>query len=194
MAAHRPGRIRHSGRVADLTVEMAKAIELTRDEFVGVRTGRASPALVQRLTVDYYRAPTPLQQLAGISVPDPRSLLISPYDRSAISAIEKAIMASDIGITPSNDGAAIRLNFPALTEERRKELIKLVRDRAEHGRVSIRNVRRHAKEEIERDHKAGDVSEDEVRRAEKELQKATDRFVGEIDEMLQRKEAELLEV
>jgi ribosome recycling factor len=121
-------------------------------------------------------------------------LLISPYDRSAISAIEKAIMASDIGITPSNDGAAIRLNFPALTEERRKELIKLVRDRTEHGRVSIRNVRRHAKEEIERDQKGGDVSEDDMRRAEKELQKLTDRFIGEVDDMLQRKEAELLEV
>jgi ribosome recycling factor len=174
--------------------KMAKAIDVVREEFGGVRTGRASPALVQRLQVDYYGTQTPLQQLAGISVPDPRSLLISPYDRSAISAIEKAIMASDIGITPSNDGAAIRLNFPALTEERRKELIKVVRDRSEHGRVSIRNVRRHAKEEIERDQKSGDVSEDEMRRAEKELQKMTDRFIGEVDDMLQRKEAELLEV
>jgi ribosome recycling factor len=174
--------------------KMGKAIEVTREEFVGVRTGRASPALVQRLNVDYYGAATPLQQLAGISVPDPRSLLITPYDRNAISAIEKAIMASDVGITPSNDGAAIRLNFPALTEERRKELIKLVRDRAEHGRVSVRNVRRHAKEEIERDHKSGEVSEDDMRRAEKELQKLTDRFVAEIDDMLSRKETELLEV
>jgi ribosome recycling factor len=174
--------------------KMTKAIEVVREEFGGVRTGRASPALVQRLQIDYYGTQTPLQQLAGISVPDPRSLLISPYDRSAISAIEKAIMASDIGITPSNDGAAIRLNFPALTEERRKELIKLVRDRTEHGRVSIRNVRRHAKEEIERDQKGGDVSEDDMRRAEKELQKLTDRFIGEVDDMLQRKEAELLEV
>jgi ribosome recycling factor len=174
--------------------KMAKAIEVVREEFSGVRTGRASPALVQRLQIDYYGTQTPLQQLAGISVPDPRSLLISPYDRSAISAIEKAIMASDIGITPNNDGAAIRLNFPALTEERRKELIKLVRDRSEHGRVSIRNVRRHAKEEIERDQKGGEVSEDDMRRGEKELQKMTDRFIGEIDDMLQRKEAELLEV
>jgi ribosome recycling factor len=174
--------------------KMAKAIEVVREEFSGVRTGRASPALVQRLQIDYYGTQTPLQQLAGISVPDPRSLLISPYDRSAISAIEKAIMASDIGITPNNDGAAIRLNFPALTEERRKELIKLVRDRSEHGRVSIRNVRRHAKEEIERDQKGGEVSEDEMRRGEKELQKMTDRFIGEVDDMLRRKEAELLEV
>jgi ribosome recycling factor len=174
--------------------KMAKAIEVVREEFAGVRTGRASPALVQRLQIDYYGTQTPLQQLAGISVPDPRSLLISPYDRSAISAIEKAIMASDIGITPSNDGTAIRLNFPALTEERRKELIKLVRDRAEHGRVAIRNVRRHAKEEIEKDQKDGDASEDDMRRGEKELQKMTDRFIGEVDDMLQRKEAELLEV
>jgi ribosome recycling factor len=174
--------------------KMAKAIEVVREEFGGVRTGRASPALVQRLQIDYYGTQTPLQQLAGISVPDPRSLLISPYDRSAISAIEKAIQASDIGITPSNDGAAIRLNFPALTEERRKELIKVVRDRSEQGRVSIRNVRRHAKEEIERDQKSGDVSEDDMRRGEKELQKMTDRFIGEVDDMLQRKEAELLEV
>jgi ribosome recycling factor len=174
--------------------KMAKAIEVVREDFGGVRTGRASPALVQRLQIDYYGTQTPLQQLAGISVPDPRSLLISPYDRSAISAIEKAIMASDIGITPSNDGAAIRLNFPALTEERRKELIKVVRDRAEHGRVSIRNVRRHAKEEIEKDQKGGEASEDDMRRGEKELQKMTDRFIGEVDDMLQRKEAELLEV
>jgi ribosome recycling factor len=174
--------------------KMAKAIEITREEFAGVRTGRASPALVQRLQVDYYGASTPLQQLAGISVPDPRSLLISPYDRSAIAAIEKAIQASDIGITPSNDGAAIRLAFPSLTEERRKELIKVVRDRSEQGRVSIRNIRRHAKEEIERDQKAGEVSEDDMRRAEKELQKLTDRFIGEIDDMLRRKEAELMEV
>jgi ribosome recycling factor len=174
--------------------KMAKAIEVVREDFGGVRTGRASPALVQRLQIDYYGTQTPLQQLAGISVPDPRSLLISPYDRSAISAIEKAIMASDIGITPSNDGAAIRLNFPALTEERRKELIKLVRDRSEHGRVSIRNVRRHAKEEIEKDQKDGEASEDDMRRGEKELQKMTDRFIGEVDDMLRRKEAELLEV
>lgn len=178
----------------DAQDKMAKAIEVTREDFVGIRTGRASPALVQRLTVEYYGTPTPLQQLAGISVPDPRSLLITPYDRNAIAAIEKAIQSSDIGITPSNDGAAIRLNFPSLTEERRKEMIKVVRDRAEHGRVSVRNIRRHAKEEIERDKKDGAISEDDEKRAEKELQKLTDKCVAEIDEMLKRKEAELLEV
>jgi ribosome recycling factor len=174
--------------------KMRKAIEVTREEFGGVRTGRASPALLQRLTVDYYGAQTPLQQLASFAVPEPRMLVIHPYDRNAISAIEKAIMASDIGITPSNDGNVIRLGFPTLTEERRKELTKLVRDRAEHGRVAIRNVRRHIKEEIDRDIKAGKVSEDEGHRAEKELQKQTDRFVAEIDDMLKRKESELMEV
>jgi ribosome recycling factor len=174
--------------------KMRKAIEVTREEFGGVRTGRASPALLQRLTVDYYGAQTPLQQLASFAVPEPRMLVIHPYDRNAISAIEKAIMASDIGITPSNDGNVIRLGFPTLTEERRKELTKLVRDRAEHGRVAIRNVRRHIKEEIDRDIKAGKVPEDEGHRAEKELQKQTDRFVADIDDMLKRKESELMEV
>ena len=185
--------------MVDETLQEAKgkmrgAIEHTRDEFGGIRTGRASPAIVQKITVDYYGAPTPLQQLAGISVPDPRSLLITPYDRNAIQAIGKAIQASDIGITPSDDGQAIRLIFPQLTEERRDELKKIVRDRAEQGRVAIRNVRRHAKEEIESSQKAGDVSEDEMHRAEKELQKLTDSFIAEVDEMLERKEAELSEV
>lgn len=174
--------------------KMRKAIEVTKDEFVGVRTGRASPALVQRIVVDYYGSPTPLQQLAGFSVPEPRQLLISPYDRNAISSIEKAIMTSDLGINPSNDGTVIRLNFPQLTEERRKELIKVVRDRAEHGRVAVRNIRRHAKDEIDRDIKDGKVSEDDGHRAEKELQKLTDRYVAEIDQMLHRKEQELMEV
>lgn len=174
--------------------KMHKAIEVTREEFAGVRTGRASPALVQRIIVDYYGSPTPLQQLANFSVPEPRMLVVAPYDRNAMSSIEKAIMASDLGITPSNDGAVIRLGFPALTEERRRELTKLVRDRAEHGRVAIRNVRRHAKEEIDKDIKDGKVSEDEGHRAEKELQKLTDKFIAEIDEMLKRKEAELMEV
>ncbi|MFN2614764.1 MAG: ribosome recycling factor [Actinomycetota bacterium] len=174
--------------------KMHQAIEVLRDEFVGVRTGRASPALVQRITVDYYGSQTPLQQLAGISVPDPRSLLITPYDKNSIKNIEKAIQESDLGINPSNDGTAIRLNFPSLTEERRKELIKVVRDRAEHARVAIRNVRRHSKEEMERDAKDGSVSEDDLARAEKDLQKLTDKVVGEVDDMLKRKEAELMEV
>ena len=174
--------------------KMAKAIEVTREEFAGFRTGRASPTLLQKLTVDYYGAPTPMQQLASFSVPEPRTLVIHPYDRNAISSVEKAIQASDLGLNPSNDGTVIRLNFPPLTEERRKDLIKLVRDRAEHGRVSVRNIRRHAKEEIDKDIKAGKVSEDDGHRAEKELQKLTDKFVAEIDQMLERKEHELTEV
>ncbi len=174
--------------------KMGKAIEVTREEFAGFRTGRASPQLLQKLTVDYYGAPTPMQQLASFSVPEPRTLVVHPYDRNAISSIEKAILTSDLGLNPSNDGALIRLNFPQLTEERRKDLIKLVRDRAEHGRVAIRNVRRHAKDEIDKDMKDGKVSEDDGKRAEKELQKLTDRFVHEVDQMLERKEHELSEV
>ncbi len=174
--------------------KMRKAIEVAREEFSGVRTGRAAPQLLQRLTVDYYGSPTPMQQLASFSVPEPRTLVIHPYDRNAMSSIEKAIMSSDLGLNPSNDGTVIRLNFPPLTEERRRDLIKLVRDRAEHGRVAIRNVRRQAKEEIDRDMKDGKVSEDQGKRAEKELQKLTDRFVAEVDQMLERKETELTEV
>jgi ribosome recycling factor len=178
----------------DADQKMRKAIEVTREEFLGVRTGRASSHLVERMTVDYYGAPTPLKQLASFGVPDPRTLAIHPFDKNAIPNIEKAIMSSDLGLNPSNDGSVIRLSFPALTEERRKELTKLVRDRAEHGRVAIRNVRRHAKEEIDKGIKDGTIPEDQGHRAEKELQKLTDKFVGEIDEMVQRKEAELMEV
>jgi ribosome recycling factor len=174
--------------------KMQKAIEVAREEFGGFRTGRASPQLLQRLTVDYYSSQTPLQQLASFSVPEPRLLVIHPYDRNAMSSIEKAIQASDLGLNPSNDGTVIRLSFPQLTEERRKELTKLVRERAEHGRVAVRNVRRHAKEEIDRDMKDGKVAEDDGHRAEKELQKLTDKYVAEIDQMMQRKETELMEV
>jgi ribosome recycling factor len=173
---------------------MQKAIEVAREEFSGVRTGRASPHLLQRLTVDYYGSQTPMQQLASFAVPEPRLLVIHPYDRNAMTSIEKAIMTSDLGLNPSNDGTVIRLNFPPLTEERRKELIKVVRDRAEEGRVSVRNIRRHTKDEIEKDIKAGKVSEDDGHRAEKELQKLTDKYVAEIDHMLERKEHELTEV
>jgi ribosome recycling factor len=174
--------------------KMHKAIEVTRDEFLGVRTGRAAPQLLERLTVDYYGSPVPMQQLATLGVPDPRTLAIHPFDKNAIASIEKAIMASDLGLTPSNDGTVIRLNFPTLTEERRRDLTKLVRDRAEHGRVAIRNVRRHTKEEIDRAIKDGRVPEDAGHRAEKDLQKLTDRFIAEIDDMVHRKEAELMEV
>jgi ribosome recycling factor len=178
----------------DAEHKMGRAVEVTREEFTTVRTGRATPAILNRLTVDYYGAPTPLNQLASFSVPEPRLLVIQPYDKNAMSAMEKAIMQSDLGLTPSNDGNVIRLAFPQLTEERRKELIKVVHQRSEDGRVSVRNVRRHAKEELERLQKDGEISEDDLARAEKELQKTTDRFVGEIDEMLRHKEQELMEV
>lgn len=174
--------------------KMGKAIEVSRDDFASVRTGRASSAIVERILVDYYGSPTPLKQLASFSVPEARQLLVSPFDRNAITAIEKAISSSDVGVTPNNDGAVIRLNFPMLTEERRKEMTKVVRDRAEHGRVAIRNIRRHVKDEIDRDMKDGKVSEDDAKRAEKDLQKLTDKYVGEIDQMVQRKEHELMEV
>lgn len=174
--------------------KMRKAIESTREEFSGVRTGRANSSLVERLTVDYYGSPTPLKQLASFSVPESRQLLISPFDRNAIANIEKAIQTANLGITPSNDGNAIRLNFPSLTEETRKDMIKMIRDRAEHGRVSIRNIRRTAKEEIDKDMKDGKIGEDQGHRGEKELQKLTDKFIAEIDSMVQRKEQELLEV
>lgn len=174
--------------------KMRKAVEVTRDEFATIRTGRASPKLVERIEIDYYGTKTPLNQIAGISVPEARLLVITPYDRNAMSAIEKAVLASDIGITPSSDGNVIRLAIPPLTEERRKELIRHVHQRAEEGRVAVRNVRRHTKDEMERMKKEGHISEDDVFRAEAELQKTTGEFVGEIDEMVAHKEKELLEV
>lgn len=174
--------------------KMDRAVEVTREEFAGVRTGRATPAILNRVVVDYYGTPTPMNQLASFSVPEPRLLVIQPYDRNAMSAMEKAIMQSDLGLSPSNDGQVIRLSFPQLTEERRKELIKVVHGRAEEGRVAVRNVRRHAKEELERLKKDGEISEDDLNRAEKELQKLTDQHIARIDELLTHKEQELMEV
>jgi ribosome recycling factor len=174
--------------------KMKGAVSVTREELSSVRTGRATPAILSRITVDYYGAPTPLNQLASFSVPEPRLLVIQPYDRNSMSQIEKAIMQSDLGLTPSNDGQLIRLPFPPLTEERRKDLIRLVHQRAEEGRVAVRNVRRHAKEELERLEREHTISEDDLSRAEKELQKHTDQHVAEIDELLAGKEKELMEV
>ena len=174
--------------------KMARAVEVTREGFAGVRTGRATPALLNRITVDYYGTQTPMNQLASFSVPEPRLLVIQPYDRNAMAAMERALMQSDLGLTPSNDGNVIRLAFPPLTEERRKELIKVVRERAEEGRVAVRNVRRHSKDEMERLEREHAISEDELARAEKELQKKTDGYVAEIDELLGHKEKELMEV
>ncbi len=174
--------------------KMDKAISVLKDELGSIRTGRATPALLSRIVVDYYGTQVPIQQLASFSVPEPRTLLIQPYDKNAISSIEKAIMASDVGITPSSDGNVIRLSFPPLTEERRKELIKVVHQRGEEGRVAVRNVRRHSKEELERLQRAGTISEDDLARSEKELQKLTDHHVAEIDEIVVHKERELKEI
>jgi len=176
------------------TEKMDKAIAVLKDELAGVRTGRATPALLQRVVVDYYGTPVPIQQLASFSVPEPRTLVISPFDRNAIAAMEKAIMASDLGITPGNDGTVIRLSFPPLTEERRKELIKLVHHRGEEGRVAVRNIRRHSKEELEKLEREGGISEDDLVRSEKELQKLTDKHISDIDEVVAHKDAELKEI
>ena len=178
----------------DADHKMSRAVEVTRESFASVRTGRATPALLNRITVDYYGTQTPLNQLASFSVPEPRLLVIQPYDRNAMAAMERALMQSDLGLTPSNDGNVIRLAFPPLTEERRKELIKVVRERAEEGRVAVRNVRRHSKDELERLEREHAISEDELARAEKELQKKTDGYVAEIDQLLGHKEKELMEV
>lgn len=174
--------------------KMKRAVDVTQEDFAGIRTGRATPALVEKIMVDYYGAETQLQQLAQITVPEPRVLAVTPYDKNSIAAIEKAILASNIGITPSNDGSVIHLAVPVLTEERRKEMVRSAHARAEEGRVSIRNVRRHARDELEEWKEEGELSEDELKRAEKELQDLTNKYVKEIDEMLQRKETELLEV
>lgn len=178
----------------DATGKMKKAVKVAHDEFATIRTGRASPALVERLEVEYYGTKTPLNQLASLSTPEPRLLVVQPYDKGTIGDIEKAIMASDLGVTPSNDGSVIRLPFPQLTEERRKELVRVAHNRAEDGRISVRNIRRQAKDDLESLQKDGTISEDEYYRAEKELQSGTDRHVGEIDEMLAQKERELQEV
>jgi ribosome recycling factor len=180
--------------IADCRGKMAKAVEHLRDEFSRVRTGRATPALVEKMRVDYYGSEVPLQQLAGFTVPEPRVLVIQPYDKGAMSAIEKAIQQSDLGINPSNDGQVIRLVFPALTEERRKEMVKVVKHQAEEGRVAVRNIRRHARHELEALEKAGDLSRDELDRIEKDLEKATHEVVAEVDQLLSHKEHELLEV
>ncbi|MGH2676320.1 MAG: ribosome recycling factor [Actinomycetota bacterium] len=178
----------------DADHKMKRAVEVTREEFSGVRTGRATPAILNRVMVDYYGTATPMNQLASFSVPEPRLLVIQPYDRNAMPAMEKAIMQSDLGLTPSNDGQVIRLSFPQLTEERRKDLIRVVHQRAEDGRVAVRNVRRHSKEDLERLKKDGEISEDELNRSEKELQKLTDGYITQIDELLSHKEQELMEV
>lgn len=181
-------------QIAGAESKMRKAIAATREEFAMVRTGRASPHLLDRIEVDYYGTKTPVGQIAGISIPEARMMVISPYDKNALTGIEKAILASELGINPSNDGNVIRLAFPPLTEERRKGLIRVVRERAEEGRVAVRNIRRHSKDEMERMQRDSELSMDDLKRVEKELQKLTDHYVDEIDKMLSHKEQELLEV
>src|SRR6266480_4193298 len=174
----------------DARKKMHGAIVVLQDQLSGIRTGRATPALLSRLTFEYYGTQQPLKDMASISVPEPRLLVIQPFDKGAISAMEKAIQTSDLGLTPTNDGNVIRLSFPPLTEERRKELIKLAHDRAEEGRVSVRNVRRHAKETLERLERDHAISKDDLHRSEKELQRLTDQFIGEVEELLGHKEKE----
>jgi len=182
--------------IADLLTEadekMSRVVENTAGEFGTVRTGRANPGLLHRVMVDYYGTPTPLQQIAGLSVPEGRMLIVTPYDKSALGDIERAIFQADLGLNPANDGNIIRLVFPPLTEERRKELIRVVRQLAEEGRVSIRNVRRQIKDDFRA--LGGDVSEDDVHKGDQDLQDLTRRHVEHIDELLSRKETELLEV
>lgn len=182
--------------IGDLLTEaehkMEMAVEHVANEFSTVRSGRANPQLLQRIMVEYYGSPTSLQQLASIAVPEPRLLVVQPYDKSSVGNIEKAIQSSDLGLNPTNDGSVIRIAFPPLTEERRKELIKVVKHMAEEGKVSVRNVRRHSKTEMEALH--GEISDDDIRRGEDELQKLTDQFAERIDTLLSNKEEELLEI
>lgn len=174
--------------------KMRRAIDNLRKELSGIRTGRASPALVDRIHVDYHGVPTPLNQLANVSTPEPRLLVIQPWERSLIPAIEKAILKSDLGLTPTNDGRLIRLAIPQLTEERRRDLVKVVRRRTEEGRVAIRNVRREAHDDLRGLEKEKLISEDESKRAQERLQKITDAMIAEVDQAGQKKEEEILEV
>lgn len=174
--------------------KMDKAVAVAKDDFAAIRTGRAHPAMFAKITADYYGTHTPVQQLASFQVPEARMALITPYDKGSLGAIEKAIRDSDLGVNPTSDGTVIRVVFPQLTEERRKEYVKVAKHKAEEARVSIRNVRRHAKEELDRIGKDGEAGEDAVRRAEKELEDVTHRYVLLVDELLKHKEAEILEV
>ena len=178
----------------DAESRMRSALQVLHDDLAAIRTGRASPALVERLQVEYYGTPTPLQQLASISVPEPRSLMIKPFDSSTIKTIEKAILASDLGLNPNNDGKAIHLNLPPLTEERRRDLVKHMHHRLEESRIAIRNIRRDAHNDMREFEKEKLISEDELKRGEDDLQKLTDKYIEEIAGQGKKKEAEILEV
>jgi len=174
--------------------KMEKAVAVTREDLNTVRTGRANPSMFSRIVVDYYGSPTPLNQLASVSVPEARMAVVKPYDASQLKAMEKAIRDSDLGVNPTNDGTIIRVLIPQLSEERRRDLVKVARAKGEDGKVSIRSIRRKAMEELHRISKEGEAGEDEVARAEKELQGAVDRYVLQVEELMKHKEAELLEV
>lgn len=174
--------------------KMAKAVEVTREDFAAIRTGRANPSMFHKLTADYYGSPTPLQQLASFTAPEPRVIIIAPYDMSSLAAIEKSIRDSDLGVNPTDDGKTIRVTLPELTEERRKDYIKMARGKAEDGRVAVRNIRRNAKQSLDKLEKDGEVGKDDVTGAEKRLDQMTKKHVDAIDEMLKSKESELLEV
>lgn len=181
-------------KLADIEDHMQKTVEATQRSFNTIRTGRANPSLLDRITVEYYGTETPLKQLANISVPDSSTLTIQPYDRGSVSAIEKAISLSDIGLTPNNDGSTIRLNIPQLTNDRRKELVKIAAKYAEEGKVAIRNIRRDAIDAVRKQEKASDISEDEARDLQDNIQKLTDRFVTKIDSVLKDKETDIMKV
>jgi ribosome recycling factor len=174
--------------------KMDKAVSVAKDDFNGIRTGRAHPAMFNRITAEYYGTHTPVNQLASFTMPEPRMVIVTPYDKSSLAAIEKAIRNSDLGVNPSNDGVIIRVVFPDLSEERRREYIKVARTKAEDSRISIRNIRRHAKDSIDKLVKNGDAGEDDGRRAERELEELTHGYVSQVDELLKHKETELLEV
>jgi ribosome recycling factor len=183
-----------AGTLKDATTKMDKALEVAKEDFASIRTGRAHPSLFNKVMVDYYGTFTPLSQLASIQVPEARMALVSPFDKGAMASIEKAIRESDLGVNPGNDGVVIRVNFPQLTEERRKEYIKVVRTKAEDAKISLRNIRRHAKETMEKLEKDGDIGKDDLTRGEKDLEKLTGDHVSKIDDLLKHKEVELLEV
>jgi ribosome recycling factor len=174
--------------------KMEKAVAVAKEEFAGIRTGRAHPAMFAKITAEYYGAQTPVNQLASFHIPEPRMVVIQPFDKTSLGAIEKAIRNSDLGVNPSNDGAIIRVALPELSEERRREYVKIAHRKAEDGRVAIRNIRRHSKDTLDKLVKTGDAGEDEVRRAERELDDLTQKYVTQVDELLKHKEAELLEV
>jgi ribosome recycling factor len=174
--------------------KMEKAVAVAKEEFAGIRTGRAHPAMFAKITAEYYGTQTPVNQLASFHIPEPRMVVIQPFDKSSLGAIEKAIRNSDLGVNPSNDGSIIRVIFPELSEERRREYVKIAHRKAEDGRVAIRNIRRHSKDTLDKLIKNGESGEDEVRRAERELDELTHTYVTQVDELLKHKEAELLEV